>query len=85
MAAIGVEGWGDMQSASGYFATGEAAVPARAPWWRRGVRNGVGMGVLALAAIVLLNAGDLPGLGRVLAELPAGSPSRPPSTCRRSC
>jgi putative membrane protein len=60
-----------MQNASGNFATGEASVPAYAPWWRRGVRNGVGMGVLALTAILLLNQEDLPGFGRVLAELPA--------------
>ena len=53
-------------------ASGEAAAPARTPWWRRGVRNGVAMGLLALAAILLLSQGELPGLGRVLAELPAG-------------
>ena len=53
-------------------ASGEAAAPARTPWWRRGVRNGVVMGLLALAAILLLSQGELPGLGRVLAELPAG-------------
>ena len=44
----------------------------RAPIWRRGVRNGAVMALLALAAILLLNGEDLPGLGRVLAELPAG-------------
>jgi putative membrane protein len=60
-----------MQSASGNSAAGEAAVLARAPWWRRGVRNGVAMGLLALAAILLLNEEELPGLGRVLMELPA--------------
>jgi putative membrane protein len=70
VAPIGVEGLGSMQSASGNLATGEAAVSAHAPWWRRGVRNGVGMGFLALAAILLLNNEELPGLGRVLAELP---------------
>lgn len=36
------------------------------------MRNGVAMGLLALAAILLLSQGELPGLGRVLAELPAG-------------
>src|SRR4051794_17758704 len=56
-----------MQSAS----RNSAAVLARAPWWRRGVRNGMAMGLLALAAILLLNEEELPGLGRVLAELPA--------------
>jgi putative membrane protein len=60
-----------MQSAPGNSAAREAAVLARAPWWRRGVRNGVAMGLLALAAILLLNEEELPGLGRVLAELPA--------------
>jgi putative membrane protein len=60
-----------MQSASGNSATAQAAVLAHAPWWRRAVRNGVGMGILALAAILLLNQDELPGLGHVLAELPA--------------
>jgi hypothetical protein len=49
----------------------EAAASGRTPWWRRGVRNGVAMGLLALAAILLLKQAELPGLGRVLAELPA--------------
>jgi putative membrane protein len=49
----------------------EAAPLARAPLWRRGLRNGGAMALLALAAILLLNAGELPGLGRILADLPA--------------
>ncbi|MBD0273150.1 MAG: flippase-like domain-containing protein, partial [Acetobacteraceae bacterium] len=44
----------------------------RAPMWRRGLRNGGFMALLALAAILLLNSGEIPGLGRILAELPAG-------------
>lgn len=43
----------------------------RAPLWRRGLWNGGLMALLALAAILLLNAGELPGLGRILADLPA--------------
>lgn len=53
-------------------ASGGASVLARAPWWGRGVRNGVAMGILAFAAILLLSQGELPGLGRVLVELPTG-------------
>jgi putative membrane protein len=49
---------------------GSAALPPTAPWWRRGVRNGVLLGALALAAVLLLNHQELPGLGRMLAELP---------------
>lgn len=41
------------------------------PWWRRGVRNGVVLGVLAVAAVLALNYSELPGLGRILADLPA--------------
>jgi putative membrane protein len=48
-----------------------AAAAARAPLWRRGLRNGGVMALLALAAILLLNAEELPGLGRILSELPA--------------
>lgn len=52
---------------------GPAAAPlAQAPPWRRGLRNGGVIGILALAAILLLNGEELPGLGRILAELPAG-------------
>jgi len=50
---------------------GESVV-AHAPWWRRGLRNGVVLGVLAVGAVLLLNRQDLPGLGRVLHDLPAG-------------
>lgn len=53
-------------------ATGPGADPiAAAPWWRRGFLNGGVIGVLALAAIALLHAKELPGLGRVLSDLPA--------------
>ncbi len=50
----------------------EAAPLAREPSWRRGLRNGAIIGLLALAAVLMLNGEDLPGLGRILAELPAG-------------
>jgi putative membrane protein len=50
----------------------DAAPLAREPSWRRGLRNGAVIGVLALAAVLFLNGEDLPGLGRILAELPAG-------------
>ncbi len=50
----------------------DAASLARTASWRRGVRNGVLIGVLLLAALLFLNSEDLPGLGRILAELPAG-------------
>ncbi|MBL6458025.1 flippase-like domain-containing protein [Belnapia sp. T6] len=40
------------------------------PGWRQGLRNGLLFGVLALGAVVALNAGELPGLGAILAELP---------------
>ncbi len=50
----------------------EAAPLDGTPLWRRGMRNGGVIGLLAIAAILLLNGGELPGLGRVLAELPAG-------------
>jgi putative membrane protein len=49
----------------------EAGDVARAPWWRRGVLNGLLFGVLALAAVLLLHHQELPGLGRILSELPA--------------
>ena len=62
-----------MQNASGKnSASEEAAALGRASSWRRGVRNGIGMGFLVLAAILLLSLGELPGLGRMLVELPAG-------------
>ena len=41
------------------------------PWWRRGVLNGVLLGGLALAAVAALNYSELPGLTRILADLPA--------------
>ena len=44
---------------------------ARTPWWRRGYVNGGAIAALALAAILLLHAGELPGLGRILSDLPA--------------
>lgn len=40
-------------------------------WWGRGIRNGVVLGLLVLAAVIALNAGELPGLGTILADLPA--------------
>lgn len=42
-----------------------------ARWQRRGLWNGAIMAALALAAVLLLNHQELPGLGRILAELPA--------------
>lgn len=39
---------------------------------RRGLCNGLLFGVLALAALLLLAQGELPGLGAVVADLPAG-------------
>jgi putative membrane protein len=57
---------------TGAGTTGSEAAPlARAPLWRRGLRNGGVIALLALAAILLLNGEELPGLGRILAELPA--------------
>ncbi len=47
------------------------ATAAPTPWWRRGVLNGVLLGGLALAAIALLNYQELPGLSRIMADLPA--------------
>lgn len=41
-----------------------------APWWRRGVFNGVLLGVLALGAVIALNYSEIPGLTRILADLP---------------
>lgn len=61
-----------MQIAPGGPTSEEASAPARTSWWRRGMRNGVIMGLVALAAILLLHGGELPGFGRVLADLPAG-------------
>jgi putative membrane protein len=61
-----------MQIGPGNSVPGETAALPRVPWWRRAVRNGVTMGLLALAAILLIGGGDLSGLGNVLAELPAG-------------
>ncbi len=49
----------------------EAAPLVRAPLRRRGLRNGGVMALLALAAVLLLNGQERPGLGRILAELPA--------------
>lgn len=46
-----------------------AGLPAR--WWRRGLWNGAIMAALALAAVLALNHQELPGLGRILAEVPA--------------
>lgn len=43
----------------------------QAQWWRRGLWNGLLMAVLAIAAVLALNYQDLPGLGRILADLPA--------------
>ena len=60
-----------MRSATTTPRPAEAAPLARAPSWRRGLRNGGVMALLALAAILLLNGEELPGLGRILAELPA--------------
>jgi putative membrane protein len=42
-----------------------------ARWWRRGLWNGAIMAVLALAAVLVLNHQELPGLGRILSEMPA--------------
>ncbi|WP_207541136.1 lysylphosphatidylglycerol synthase domain-containing protein [Sabulicella rubraurantiaca] len=57
-------------AADGAAQTGGAEF-AQAPWWRRGVLNGLIFGALALGAALALNYGELPGLGRILAELPA--------------
>jgi len=49
----------------------QPAPPAEpAPWWRRGILNGVLLGGLAMAAIALLNYQEMPGLTRILADLP---------------
>lgn len=40
------------------------------PIWRRGLRNAVVLALLVLAAILLINSGELSGLGHVLATLP---------------
>lgn len=65
-----------MPSAPEISTEAETARPASTPPggarpWRRGIRNGGILGLLALAAILLLNAGELPGLGRILSEVPA--------------
>jgi putative membrane protein len=41
-----------------------------APWWRRGVLNGVLLGSLAMGAVIALNYSEIPGLTRILADLP---------------
>jgi len=46
------------------------SVGSAARWWRRGLWNGAIMAALALAAVLALNHSELPGLGRILAELP---------------
>lgn len=46
----------------------EATAP---PSWRAGLRNGVLLGAVVLAAVLALNHQELPGLGRILAEMPA--------------
>jgi putative membrane protein len=48
-----------------------AAGAGAAPSWRRGLRNGLVLAALVLAAVLALNHGELPGLGRILADLPA--------------
>lgn len=48
-----------------------AGPPSDAPGWRRGLRNGGLIALAALVTVLLLHAGELPGLGGVLAELPA--------------
>jgi putative membrane protein len=42
----------------------------RAPWWRRGVRNGLLLGGFVLLAAVAFNWDDIPALRRMLAEAP---------------
>ncbi|MBS7811976.1 lysylphosphatidylglycerol synthase domain-containing protein [Roseococcus pinisoli] len=55
--------------------TGEAVLSgegqATARWWRRGLWNGAIMAVLAVGALIALNHQELPGLGRILAEMPS--------------
>jgi len=46
-------------------------VQATARWRRRGLWNGAAMAVLAIAAVLALSHQELPGLGRILAEMPA--------------
>jgi putative membrane protein len=41
-----------------------------APWWRRGVLNGVLLGSLAMGTVIALNYSEIPGLTRILADLP---------------
>jgi hypothetical protein len=61
------------EASAGAGTAGPEALPlAREPSWRRGLRNGGVIGALALAAVLLLNGEEFPGLGRILAELPAG-------------
>lgn len=45
--------------------------PTSAPSWRQGLRNGLLLGALVLACVLLLNHQDLPGLGRILRDMPA--------------
>jgi len=47
-----------------------SAPNSAAPWWRRGVLNGVLLGSLALGAVIALNYSEIPGLTRILADLP---------------
>jgi putative membrane protein len=42
-----------------------------APGWRGGLRNGLLLGAVVLACVLALNHQDLPGLGRILGEMPA--------------
>jgi len=51
---------------------GPGPANASPPGIRGGIRNGILFGALALAAVLALNHGDLPGLGQVLQDLPAG-------------
>lgn len=44
---------------------------SEAPSWRVGLRNGLLLGALVLGCVLLLNNQELPGLGRILAEMPA--------------
>lgn len=44
--------------------------PRQVPSWRRGLLNGSIFALLTLGAVLLLNYQELPGLGRILADLP---------------
>jgi putative membrane protein len=50
---------------------GEQGEGAPGPAPRDGVRNGALLGLLVLFAVLALNHAELPGLGRILAEMPA--------------